>query len=265
MSEKAPWGLGNLFGKAAVKPLSTSVLKCPSGKHAMSAGWNKCPYCEADRNAGEKTRINIDDGPAAPAPSSSARPGPTRINTIIGAPDEVEHVDLSHRETKMLPEAAESGFGRPRASASGAGEARGATRVLDMDEPSAPRRANAARRLTGIVVTFSGSSLGRLYEVHEGRNYGGSGRVAAEGNRECDFLIEDDSTLSSTHFLILCQGGKYRISDCNSTNGTYVEGELIDPLGIELIDGARIQAGATLLQFKKVLPPTPVTPVTIPT
>ena len=83
----------------------------------------------------------------------------------------------------------------------------------------------------------------------------GSGFVSREGDRPADVLVPDDDKLSSAHFLILCQRGKYRISDCDSTNGTYVDGEQIDSLGIDLEDGALIQAGSTLFAFQKVRPP----------
>jgi len=276
MSDKSPWrGLGDMvgWGKSSAKPLATSTRRCEAG-HPMALDWVKCPYCEAQRNAGEKTRINEPEGRADPridAATGPVRgPGTTRINTAPdfaaggtpnGAASHQRPAPPGRRATQILPEA--GGFAAPVDSfsaAAGGGAGRGATRVLDSSESPSPqnqRRPGSGRRLTGIVVTFTWSPLGHLYEVHEGRNYGGSGTISAEGHRDADILINDDTTMSSAHFLILCQGGKYRISDCNSTNGTYVNGELVNALGIDLEDNAHIQAGATLLVFKKVLPPSP--------
>ena len=284
MSEKSVWqGLGNLvggWGKSSAKPLATSTRRCEAG-HPMAMDWVKCPYCEAARNAGEKTRVNEVDPPpdsssGMPMPPPRHGAGATRINTTLepaagfaglGASSERD-APRPNRATRIDPVAADGGGApqsqsqsRYQAASHSAGSdppGRGFTRVLDPSESSTPqaqRHGGGGRRLTGIVVTFTWSPLGQLFEVHEGRNFGGSGTVSAEGQRDADILVLDDTTMSSAHFLILCQGGKYSIKDCNSTNGTYVNGELIDALGIELADSAHIQAGATLLIFKKVLPP----------
>jgi pSer/pThr/pTyr-binding forkhead associated (FHA) protein len=65
--------------------------------------------------------------------------------------------------------------------------------------------------------------------------------------------------MSGTHFLLLHQAGKYRITDCNSTNGTFVNGQQLGPQGVELEDQAHILAGNTLFVFKIVQPPAPET------
>lgn len=286
MSDKSVWqGIGSLVGgwgkSSPAKPLATSTRRCEAG-HPMAMDWVKCPYCEAARNAGERTRIN--DATSAGDDAATAMPqrhaaGATRINLADDdgptTDERGERLTLAgRRETRIDPSADfvgtaaadsdesdddddSSRAGPGRSAAGGAASARGATRVLEALSPGAKQaqRRGGGRRLTGIVVTFTWSPLGQLFEVHEGRNYGGSGTISAEGQRDADILVTEDNTMSSSHFLILCQGGKYRISDCNSTNGTYVDGELIDPLGIELAEGAQIQAGATLLTFKKILPP----------
>lgn len=288
MSDKSVWqGIGNLVGgwgkPSSAKPLATSTRRCEAG-HPMAMDWVKCPYCEAARNAGERTRINdasssAEDLHTDMPPRHAA--GATRINTSAdGGPTTDERGErlppAGRRETRIdgptgfagtaaagtddSDDSDDDGAGstyQDRPAAGGAGSPRGATRVLETLSPGAKQgqRRGGGRRLTGIVVTFTWSPLGQLFEVHEGRNYGGSGTISSEGQRDADILVTEDSTMSNSHFLILCQGGKYRISDCNSTNGTYVDGELIDPLGIELADGAQIQAGATLLTFKKILPP----------
>ena len=94
-----------------------------------------------------------------------------------------------------------------------------------------------------------------MFEIRDGRSYIGSGVVGTEGGRPVDVLVTDDDKLSGAHFLILCQGEKYRIRDCDSTNGTFVNGEQIDSVGIDLRDGSLIQAGATVFAFQKTRPP----------
>lgn len=275
MSDKSLWqGLGNLMGlgKPSAKPLATSTRRCEAG-HPMAVDWLKCPYCEAARTAGVRTRVNpIEDAYPEPANPTSAGLRPAGRTTRVNQPD---YDAASFEEDEVQSESPEPGS-RPAAGARRtridteidrpaevpdmpAGSSRGATRVLDIPVAGTTtpvaRRPGPGRRLTGILVCFTWSALGRVYEVREGRNFCGSGGIAQEGNRDADILVSEDSTMSSEHFLILCQGGTYRISDCNSTNGTYVYGQLIDTLGIELLDGATIQAGATLLMFKKLAAP----------
>jgi hypothetical protein len=272
MSEKPGWkGLGNLvggWGKSGAKPLPTSSRRCEAG-HPMAMDWVKCPYCEAARNAGEKTRINDAELTATePVYNSSASgvrgPGTTRINDADddlpneppSRPRESAPSSGGRRETMVDPGAG-GDAPRRRSAATDTDDDRRRTRVMDpedSDEPQPRGRSGGSRRLTGIVVTYTWSQLGELYEVREGRNFGGSGAIAMEGDREADILIGDER-MSSAHFLILCQGGKYRVSDCNSTNGTFVNGVLVDALGIELVDNALIKAGDTLLTFKKLMPP----------
>lgn len=283
MSEKSGWqGFGKLVsglvgGKQTVKPLSTSTRRCDAG-HPMAIDWTECPYCKAEMNAGEKTTRVDDPGPtrvSVPGPGATiAAPGPTRVNQPEPQGGTVGSGQMSGgkppaepRRTKILGEDSHSNdFAAPVRNVSpdpSASTGRRHTIVRDPSEPSPDelqRRGTGGRRLTGIVVTFTWSPLGQLFVVHDGRNYAGSGTVIMEGQRDADILVPEDGMLSSVHFLILCQGGKYRISDVNSTNGTYVNGVQIDALGIELVDHAQIQAGATLFTFQMVRPPAAVVP-----
>jgi FHA domain len=119
--------------------------------------------------------------------------------------------------------------------------------------PGAERRPGAGgRRITGVLSTFTWSPLGKLFQILDGRNYAGSGVVGAENNRPCDVQILEDETMSGAHFLILCQGGKYIISDTFSTNGTFLNGAQIDTRGTDLPDNSVIRAGATVFVFQKI-------------
>jgi len=116
----------------------------------------------------------------------------------------------------------------------------------------------AGRPLIGVVFTFTWTRTGQLFPLYAGKNYAGTAPTTREGTRT-DILLTEDTTLSGTHFLILYQHntGQYRVADQNSTNGTFVNGEPVDPNGIELPDDAQILAGNTLFIFKKVHPPAP--------
>lgn len=233
MSEKSIWqGFGDLMGgivggKTKPKTLTTIEQRCPVCSNALDPRWTKCPYCEAAKNASAKSSRVVAEPPQA---ASRDR---TRVD---------------------VPAASQQPAGADVSMAAVGGAARGRTIV---ESPSGgalgvDRHAGGGRRLTGIVTTFTWSSLGELYKVRDGRNYAGSGVVSADNNSQCEILVSEDRTMSSAHFLILCQAGKYIISDNLSTNGTFVNDVQIDARGIDLEDDAVIKAGATVFRFQKI-------------
>jgi hypothetical protein len=245
-------GVGEFLGlggaKGGAKALPTVERRCPQCLNALDPRWTKCPYCEAARNANmPSTRIvapgeEAQEGMVPAAAMASRRPTRVDVDDGEAGPD--------------------AGPGASGASAVSEGGGRRPTRVepLAPDEPAAVRAGTSARpsgggrRLTGIVTTFTWSRLGRLYEVRDGRNFAGSGVVSADNDAPCDILVSEDETLSNAHFLILCQNGKYIISDNFSTNGTFLDGEQIDTRGVELPHDAVIRAGATVFRFQKIAP-----------
>jgi hypothetical protein len=131
--------------------------------------------------------------------------------------------------------------------------------------PGAERGAGAGgRRIAGIVTTFTWSPFGKLFPILDGRNYVGSGVVGSENNRPCDIQVPEDETMSSSHFLVLCQSGKFIVSDAFSTNGTFLNGIQIDTRGTELPDRSVIRAGSTLFVFQKIHPAQPDTTGPLP-
>jgi hypothetical protein len=243
MSEKSIWqGFGNLIGRkgsrSGAKALTTVEQRCPECLNALDPRWSKCPYCEAAKNAGNQS-TRLAQEPASPAPppqSQSQRPsrGPTQVD--MGA--------VNPGNAAMAAEPGAGGSGRRHTVVEPVSE--GALGV--------ERHVGGGRRLTGIVTTFTWSRLGQLYPVRDGRNFAGSGVVSSDNNIPCEILVSEDRTMSSAHFLILCQGGKYIVSDNFSTNGTFVDGEQIDTRGVDLPDNAVIKAGATVFRFQKIVP-----------
>ena len=56
-----------------------------------------------------------------------------------------------------------------------------------------------------------------------------------------------DTEVSRAHAQIVCSGGRYQLADLHSSNGTYVNGTLINTR--ELVAGDEIQIGRTVLMF----------------
>ena len=248
MSDKSIWqGFGDLLGrKGGGKALTTVEQRCPECHNALDPRWTKCPYCEAAKNASrQSTRLGPDPA-AQPAPQATqATRGPTLVD--MGGMDTVapsaSASPVNAAAATMAPEPGSPGGGRRH------------TVVEPVSDGSlgVERHVGGGRRITGIVTTFTWSRLGQLYVVRDGRNYAGSGVVSADNNAPCEILVPEDRTMSSAHFLILCQSGKYIISDNFSTNGTFLNGDQIDTRGIELPDNAVIKAGATVFKFQKIV------------
>lgn len=220
-------------GLRGSKPLTTVEQRCPAGLHLVDPKWTKCPYCDAEKNASERS------SPVAAEPAKP--PSVTRRAT---------QVDNGQASPRPDPRAMASAGAPPP----GAPGARSNTIVdpLPSSNAGGERHVGGGRRLTGILTTFTWSRLGELYTVRDGRNFAGSGVVSADNNTPCEILVVEDGTMSSAHFLILCQGGRTIVSDNFSTNGTYVNGEQIDTRGMELPDNAVIKAGATVFTFQKI-------------
>jgi len=205
MSEKSGW-LGSIIGgrKQTAKPLATSAKRCPAG-HPMAMDWQSCPYCDAAKNAADRTRVT-GAGTSAWSPNAPPRPGPTRINDAEApAPSAMPGARTSGRRETVIdnagaaPPQGPAAMGAPPPMAAGGPSSRRHTSVMDTDDiAQAARRQpqGGGRSLTGIVYTFSWSKLGQLFEVRDGRNYVGSGVVGTEGGRPVDVLVTDRPALA---------------------------------------------------------------------
>ena len=251
--EKSIWQTifgGKSEGSGSTRELETNTPRCPNG-HPNGAGWTECPYCTAEENQLNRSQtqsVGSDDATGNDRASQSSR-----SRTADFGASAVSSGGGERQRTRTIgPEDAKP--------PSGNGGGRRVTKEFKENDnrrpPSDPP--DDSRLLTGIIFTYSRSRTGRLFRLFAGRNYAGTAETTREGE-EIGVLVTEDTTMSGTHFLILCQAGKYRICDCNSTNGTFVNGDQTTPQGIELDDNAQILAGNTQFVFKKINPPAPGT------
>jgi pSer/pThr/pTyr-binding forkhead associated (FHA) protein len=77
----------------------------------------------------------------------------------------------------------------------------------------------------------------------------GEGVVVIGRSRENALRLPDPDT-SRKHAKILCEGGRYRIRDLASTNGTFVNGERIEQH--DLAPGDRIRIGENQITFCRI-------------
>jgi hypothetical protein len=106
----------------------------------------------------------------------------------------------------------------------------------------------AARKIVGVLVTYSWTSQGQIFPVCEGRNLIGS------DPQKCDIVIPQDDTLSAINSHIIYRKN-FVIGDDVSMGGTDVDGEPVETAFVPLRNYARIRTGSTHWVFIAVQPP----------
>lgn len=95
----------------------------------------------------------------------------------------------------------------------------GGTVIRPAGSSDAPNQ--QGRKLVGFLVTYSTDSMGESFKLYEGKNFVGKSVT-------CDIAITKDQAISDKHLTILYRAGKYLFKDEMSTNGTIVNGELLE-------------------------------------
>lgn len=196
--------------------------KCAKG-HVMDPNWDSCPYCEAEERSAQKSC----DGNAGGKPT-----------VVLNS---VEPEDHSARRTIVgdLPQ--------PPSSRE--------TIVMSSDaSPEAPGGSPAkdTRKIVGALVTYSWVPGGQIFPIREGKNYIGS------AGQNCDVHMPQDAKMSGVHALILCRSGKNELIDQQSSNGTFLNGEILSSnQAVDLTTNVEIKTGSTLWFFVKIEAPLP--------
>ena len=223
--------LRNLFSPKAAAPVpsATEQPMCAAG-HALDPHWGGvCPYCESIRRGREKTAsataVDLDatvieretrvSGPLAPSPVPSGRE--TRIAPMPPSPP--------GRETRIAP-------------------------VPTPTPQAASDASTEPRRITALLVSFSGRSTGRVSPLREGRNT--IGRSGSGDGQRCDVEVVDDAAVAGEHALVLSRAGRHEMLDLGSRAGTLLDGEPIGSQVVELADHCMIRIGTTEFEFLRV-------------
>ena len=101
------------------------------------------------------------------------------------------------------------------------------------------------KKLTGFLVTYSHSPNGDFFPLFEGKN-------AIGRSPSLPVCIQGDPNVSEKHLSILYRtiDRKFKFKDEQSSNGTFVNGQLIDEG--ELKNSDEIRIGATRLTFIEI-------------
>lgn len=111
---------------------------------------------------------------------------------------------------------------------------------------SRPAAAAASPRQAGprlVVLTPANTGLrpGTEFMV------GGEMQIGRDGGNG---IVLGDPSVSSRHAAIMRVGRDWLVSDLGSTNGTFVNGRMIDGRGVALHGGEKLVFGAVVLRFQ---------------
>ncbi|MCX7652446.1 MAG: FHA domain-containing protein [Bacteroidia bacterium] len=98
------------------------------------------------------------------------------------------------------------------------------------------------RKIVGWLISFTIHPNGVDFRLYEGRNTIGS-------DPKCDITLNDPGA-SGHHMTILYRAGQFLFRDELSTNGTFINGEMLNEG--KLNDGDIIRIGKTELRFRTV-------------
>ncbi len=208
--------------------------RCEKG-HNMDPAWDTCPYCEAEKNSNQRSATEVG--------FSSAEANGRR--TSMGS--SVADSEGSGRETRQMPD-----------SGSGSGSGNSGSSISTSLSGSGD-----TRQIVGFLITYSRNSClyGDYYPIRLGKNYIGAGKLGiAPSDPDCDIQVKEDKKMSSSHALILCRLGRsaneihFDLVDQQSSNGTYINGDLAPLQGVTLPNYAKIETGDTVWTFIKITP-----------
>ena len=109
--------------------------------------------------------------------------------------------------------------------------------------PDWPAKAQLADEPRNAYLTvLNGKLLGRTYRI-------GSGRLILGRAEDCDIVLDDEGVSRRHALFVVTPDRKVMVEDFGSTNGTLVEGELINVR--ELVGGERMKFGShTVFKFE---------------
>lgn len=218
---------------------------CPNGHvYDQSIYGDTCPLCPSSANTGSNTASNLTM--AAPGESSGARTRVVQpsVNPGSGIPNGFPGMQAQQDptgSTKVSPSVKQQTQSVSQPQAQNAG-ARTTIRRNPAMMGAAVKPGEDGRKLVGFLVTYNRTPMGKAFNIYEGRNY--IGRDAS-----CDISIPDDNQMSGKHMLIryLSGNNKFSFKDEMSSNGTYINKELLDEGELQNYDIIRV--GSTLFIF----------------
>lgn len=216
---------------------------CPNGHvYDQSIYGDTCPLCPSSANTGINPTPNMTVAAPGGTPGAHTKVV-TPSNSVSGYPGGFPNMQSQidpTGSTKVAPNLQQNVQGTPQPQGPAAGARTTIRRPTGMG--GAGKSEGDSRKLVGFLVTYNRTPMGKAFNIYEGRNY--VGRDAS-----CDISIPDDNQMSGKHMLIryLSGNNKFSFKDEMSSNGTYVNKELLDEGELQNYDIIRV--GSTLFIF----------------
>ena len=212
---------------------------CPNGHvYDQSIYGDTCPLCPPAANDGHNTVTGMSMAPDKPSGAHTKVVQPSMpqggIPNMPGMQDPTGSTRVSPNVRQQVQEAAHAQAQNTTAKTT--------IRRNPAMMGAAVKPGDNGRKLVGFLVTYNRTPMGKAFNIYEGRNY--IGRDAS-----CDISVPDDNQMSGKHMLIryLSGNNKFSFKDEMSSNGTYVNKELLDEGELQNYDIIRV--GSTLFIF----------------
>lgn len=223
-------------------------MKCPSCNLENSDSNLRCIHCGLPLNSGQKVCPNghyydskLNTCPHCPSPELQGLMGATKAFNA-NTSDLSSFSNTGKTQVSDMLKTKPSGSAFPQSNSSVQNSIDPKKTVIVRKDGSEQMGQQTSRKLVGWLVTFTWKPEGQDFKVYEGRNFIGSSNDAQ--------IKIDDPAISGKHCLLLFRGGKLKIKDELSTNGSYVNGNEIEET--EINDGDLIRLGTTELKFRCV-------------
>lgn len=213
---------------------------CPNGHvYDQSIYGDTCPLCPTSAKTSSSAPAN--QTMVAPDEQSGAHTRVVHPNPNQGGFPNMQAQQDPTGSTKVSPYIKQQVQGAAQPQTQNVG-ARTTIRRNPAMMGSAIKPGEDGRKLVGFLVTYNRTPMGKAFNIYEGRNY--IGRDAS-----CDISIPDDNQMSGKHMLIryLSGNNKFSFKDEMSSNGTYINKELLDEGELQNYDIIRV--GSTLFIF----------------
>lgn len=202
---------------------------CPNGHiYDSSIYGDECPLCPKDQPAAPAAM------PTPPIGGGAAPAGGTQVTPPAGAQPFV----MPAAPAPAQPAAGYDPKGETQLRPGGS--APHAAGTVIRTPQGAP--AVQGRKLVGFLVTYNRHPQGKAFNLYEGKNYIGR-------DRSCDISCPEDNQMSGKHMSILYRNvdNKFKFRDEQSSNGTFVNKELLDEGELQNYDIIRL--GGTVFIF----------------
>lgn len=212
---------------------------CPNGHvYDSSIYGDTCPLCPSSANAGSSTASNMAGAPIGASASAHTRVVQNQ-GTALGGFQNMQSPQDPVGSTRVSPGV------KLQVQETAQTQAQQRKTVIRHNPAmmgGAVKPGEDGRKLVGFLVTYNRTPMGKAFNIYEGRNV--IGRDAS-----CDIAIPDDNQMSGKHMSIryLSGNNKFRFHDEMSSNGTYVNKELLDDGELQNYDIIRV--GSTLFIF----------------